>query len=164
VANKGVEFLIEAYKGIKTDKKLVIVGDGVMEEELKALAKDNPNIIFTGNQSGSNLGEFFSNAHLFVQPSESEGLSIALLEAMSYHNPCLVSDIPANFEVVGEKGFTFRSTDVTDLKSKLEELLASPERLKANSEDMYKKVVQEYDWNKIVDDIIAVYEAAKAKK
>jgi glycosyltransferase involved in cell wall biosynthesis len=164
VANKGVEYLIAAYKQLNTDKKLVIVGDGVMEEELKSLAQDNPNIIFTGNQNGQNLGELFSNAHIFVQPSESEGLSLALLEAMSYHNPCLVSNIPANREVVGSDGFTFETMNVPDLKNQLEKLLVSPEKLKANQEAMYNKVVQEYDWSRIVNNIVAVYKQAIAKK
>ncbi|OIO08509.1 hypothetical protein AUJ35_00105 [Candidatus Falkowbacteria bacterium CG1_02_41_21] len=164
VANKGVEYLIAAYKQIKTDKKLVIVGDGIMEEKLKRLADRHPNIIFTGNQSGQNLGELFSNAYIFVQPSESEGLSIALLEAMSYRNPCLVSDIPANREVVGENGFTFKTMDESDLKTKLEELLTSPDKLKANKEAMYNKVVHEYDWSKIVDNIVLIYTQARAKK
>jgi len=163
VANKGIEYLIDAYKQLKTDKKLVIVGDGVMEEDLKRFAGNHPNIIFTGNQNGQTLGELFSNAQIFVQPSESEGLSIALLEAMSYRNPCLVSNIPANCEVVGDSGFSFKNMDVSDLKAKLEELLASPDKLKANQETMYNKVVQEYDWSKIVNDIVAVYAQGKKK-
>lgn len=164
VANKGVEYLIAAYKQLETDKKLVIVGDGVMEAELQLLADNHPNIIFAGNQIGQTFGELFSNACLFVQPSESEGLSLALLEAMSYHNPCLVSNIPANCEVVGENGATFQSTDVEDLKNKLTELLASPDKLKANKEAMYTKVVQEYDWSKIVNHIVDIYTQAIAKK
>ncbi|PIT94769.1 glycosyl transferase family 1 [Candidatus Falkowbacteria bacterium CG10_big_fil_rev_8_21_14_0_10_39_9] len=164
VANKGVEYLINAYHQIKTDKKLVIVGDGVMEADLKGLADNDPNIIFTGNQNGQILGELFSNAYLFVQPSESEGLSLALLEAMSYQNPCLVSDIPANCEVVGLDGLTFKNMDTANLKTKLEELLTSPDKLKANKEEMYNKVVQEYDWTKIVNSIVDIYTQAKAKK
>jgi glycosyltransferase involved in cell wall biosynthesis len=164
VANKGVEYLIAAYKQLETDKKLVIVGDGVMETELQLLADNHPNIIFAGNQIGQTFGELFSNACLFVQPSESEGLSLSLLEAMSYHNPCLVSNIPANREVVGENGATFQSTDIEDLKNKLTELLASPDKLKANKEAMYTKVVQEYDWYKIVNHIVDIYTQAIAKK
>jgi len=83
---------------------------------------------------------------------------------MPYRNPCLVSDIPANREVVGENGFTFKTMDESDLKTKLEELLTSPDKLKANKEAMYNKVVHEYDWSKIVDNIVLIYTQARAKK
>ena len=65
------------------------------------------------------MEELFSNAAMYVQPSEIEGLSIALLEAMSYGLPCLVSDIPENREAIGDCGLTFKSGDVIDLNEKL---------------------------------------------
>jgi len=164
VRNKGLEYLIEAYKQIKTDKKLVIVGDGILEAELKALAGNHPNIIFAGNQIGQTLNEFFSNAYLFVQPSESEGLSLALLEAMSYKNACLVSDIPANLEAVDHVGFVFKSCDVPDLIAKLQSLVDNPADVEAHGEVLYKKVVQEYNWKNIVDEIVAAYEEAIKNK
>jgi glycosyltransferase involved in cell wall biosynthesis len=91
--SKGIGTLIEAYKKIETDQKLVIVGSGSFTDEyvteLKQLASDNPNIIFTGNQSGEVLAELYVQASIFIQPSESEGLSLALLEAMSRRLPFL---------------------------------------------------------------------------
>ncbi len=162
VRHKGIQYLIKAYKQAKTDKKLVIVGDGAFTDdyvqELRELALDNPNIIFTGNQSGDVLRELFSNAYLFVQPSESEGLSIALLEAMSYGLPVLVSDISENVEIVDGDGFIFENRNITDLLSKLNSILAlNEDLLRENIERLKAKITSEYNWNKIVKDIEILY-------
>ena len=114
VPEKGAHYLIEAFRSARPEGlKLVIAGDAPHEEDykkrLKALAKGDPDIIFTGHASGETLEELFSNPHLFVLPSEIGGLPTALLEAMSYGNACLVSDIPENIEALNGLGFTFRT-------------------------------------------------------
>jgi len=157
VKNKGIEYLINAFKQVKTDKKLVITGDGAMTEELKLLASGDDRIIFTGSQTGKVAGELFSNASLFVQPSEAEGLSISLLEAMSYDLPCLVSDIPANVEVVEDSKLIFKSKDENDLVDKLNLALNDSGLLADNQAQMGTLVKQKYDWPKLVDQIVLVY-------
>jgi glycosyltransferase involved in cell wall biosynthesis len=79
---------------------------------LEGLKGDTADIIFTGNVSGRLLEELFSNALIFVLPSEIEGLPIALLEAMSYGNCCLVSDIPENIEALNGFGYIFKNMNV----------------------------------------------------
>ncbi|KKQ59881.1 MAG: Glycosyltransferase, group 1 family protein [Parcubacteria group bacterium GW2011_GWE2_38_18] len=161
VRHKGVHYLIDAYKQLTTEKKLVIVGDGSFTEdyvqELKQMVGDNKNIIFTGSQSGEILNELFSNAYLFVQPSESEGLSIALLEAMSYENAVLISDIPENLEAAEDVGFSFKDRDVDDLKEKLSYLLKNPELVEVNGRMGRDRVDTHYSWKNISKDIVAVY-------
>lgn len=163
VKNKGIEYLISAFKKTQTDKKLVITGDGPILEELKALAGDDRRIIFTGSHTGQVFGELFSNALLFVQPSESEGLSISLLEAMSYGLPCLVSDIPANVEVVENSALIFKSQDENDLLAKLNLALDNPELLQRNREQMLTLVKQKYYWPDLVDQIVSVYQKSTKK-
>ncbi len=159
VKNKGLEYLIEAYKNLNTDKKLVIVGDGDYTDKLKELARENNNIIFTGRQSGGVLNELYSNAALFVQPSEAEGLSISLLEAVSYKLPVLISNIDANVEVMGENAFSFVNKDVVDLENKLKLFLNgdNKESLDKNLEMVYNKVLSEYNWNNIINQTIDLY-------
>ncbi|MFA5644340.1 MAG: glycosyltransferase family 4 protein [Patescibacteria group bacterium] len=159
VKNKGLEYLIEAYKKIKTDKKLVIVGDGDFSDKLIALAENNPNIIFTGRQSGETLNELFSNARLFIQPSEAEGLSISLLEAVSYQLPVLISDIEANLEVMGEDSFSFKNKNVEDLEKKLGMFLngENAEALDKNIKNVYNKIMSEYNWDNIIKSTINLY-------
>lgn len=162
VSHKGIGCLIRAYNKIKTNKKLVIVGDGSFTDdyvkELKLLAKNNKNIIFTGAQSGRVLTELFSSAYLFVQPSESEGLSIALLEAMSYKLPVLVSDIPENLEASGNAGFSFKNKSVASLKNKLYYVLKNKRLAEKKAVAGHKRVKEFYNWDNIVREVVKVYE------
>lgn len=168
VKHKGLHYLIAAYKKMKTDKKLVIVGDSANTDKyvdyLKKLASGNRNIIFTGRQTGRNLGELFSNAYIFVQPSESEGLSIALLEAMSYGRTTLVSDIAENKEVIGYTGFTFKNKNIADLMGKMNALLRNPDIVKNMGKLQKKRVKAEYNWIDIVDNLEKVYNNAIINK
>ncbi len=109
VPEKGIRYLVEAFKNVKTDKKLVIAGgssdtDSFMEE-LKELAKGDDRILFTGFVQGAMLDELYSNAYIYTLPSDLEGMPLSLLEAMSYGNCCLVSDIPECAEVVEDKEY-----------------------------------------------------------
>lgn len=169
IRHKGLHHLIGAYNRLKTDKKLVIVGDGSFTDdyvkELQSMASINSNIIMTGAQSGRLLGELFSNAYLFVQPSESEGLSIALLEAMSYQRAVLVSDIPENLEAVGGSGFSFRNKDSRDLAEKIAHLLANPDLVEEKGRSGYERVKKFYDWQSITKNILLEYvESLSAKR
>ena len=107
VPEKGIRYLVEAFKNVKTDKKLVIAGGSSdtdsFTEELKELAKGDDRILFTGFVQGAMLGELYSNAYIYTLPSDLEGMPLSLLEAMSYGNCCLVSDIPECAEVVEDK-------------------------------------------------------------
>lgn len=161
VRHKGLGYLIEAYKQLTTDKKLVIVGDGAFTDdyvwELKNLAKDCPNIIFTGNQINGTLAQLYAHAYLFVQPSESEGLSLALLEAMSRRRAVLVSDITENAKAVLDAGLIFKNKSVADLKEKLQLALNNPSLVKELGNSARQRVEQLYNWDKIALDISAIY-------
>jgi len=161
IRHKGVHYLIKAYQETKTDKKLVIVGEGAFTndyvQELHDLAGDNQNIIFTGNQSGQILRELFSNAAIFVQPSESEGLSFALLEGMSYARPCLVSDIEPNQEALADTGISFKSGDYQDLRTKLQEMINHPEHLAIMGVAAQDRVRKEYNADTITKQTLDLY-------
>ncbi len=165
VRHKGVHYLIEAYKQIKTDKKLVIVGESAYTndyvQELHQLAAADERIVFTGNQSGLILNELFSNAYLFVQPSEYEGLSVALLEAMGWQLACLVSDIPQMKEGIANTGITFQNKNVADLKIKLESLINNPEEVQHLGQLAAQRVNQEYNWQTITTNIENIYQAVR---
>lgn len=165
IRHKGLHFLIDAYKEIETDKKLVIVGSSSYtdnyEKELHAMARGNENIIFTGNQTGDKLKALFEHGYLFVQPSLKEGLSIALLEALSYNQAVLASDIPENMEVVGDKAITFKAGSVEDLAHNLEFMLSHPQITKGYKQGR-EYVNKEYNWEKIAQKTIEVYQKAMA--
>ena len=152
---KGVEYLINAYKTLETDKKLVIAGGSSdtsdFERHLHELAAGDERIIFTGFVEGRELSELYSNAYVYVLPSDLEGMPLSLLEAMSYDNCCRTSDIPECTEAVGEYALTFKKGDVSSLAQTLETL--------GNSEDLvhsYKSKAQRYICDKFNwDDVTA---------
>lgn len=162
VRHKGIHYAIEAFKRVDTNKRLVIVGAGFHTKdyvkELESLAAGDDRIIFTGMQSGRILQELFSSAAFFIQPSESEGLSIALLEAMAYGKSVLASDIPENQKVVSQAGFLFRSKDIGDLKTKMEYLLANPGLTESTGQAAKIHVQSEYNWKAIVMSLDKLYQ------
>ncbi len=168
VPEKGAHYLIEAYQELRTDKKLVIAGgDSHAEEYMEKIygyAKGNSKIVLTDFVQGRVLEELFSNAYVFVVPSDVEGMSISLLEAMSYGNCCLVSDIPENLEVVEDKAASFRKGDVADLCAKLRFLLEKEEEVKRYKEVSSRFICEKYNWEEVVDETIKVYDKARRKK
>lgn len=112
VPEKGLHYLIDAYRQLDTEKKLVIAGgcshSQEYMDEIRRICATDHRIVLTGFVQGRELEELYSNAWLFVLPSDIEGMAISLLEAMSYGNCCLVSDIPENTEVIQQCGYTFR--------------------------------------------------------
>ena len=161
VEEKGAHFLIEAFRPIQTDMKLIIAGDAAHAEKYKASLKRKANgdmrIIFPGFVTGEPLEELFSNAFLFCLPSTLEGLPIALLEAMSYGNCCVASDIPENLEALEQYGYTFRNRDSEDLRRALRELIEHSEKVKEKKEAARVHVLKNYSWDHIADQMEALY-------
>lgn len=152
VPEKGLHYLLNAYSSIKTEKKLVIAGEGTFTddyvEEMKKIAVNDQRVIMTGFVQGDELEELYSNAFLYVLPSDSEGMPIGLLEAMSYGCPCLVSDIPENSEVIGKVGYTFLRGNTNDLRLKLTDILQD-ESLKDIGMNARELVLKKYNWDQI---------------
>ncbi|SCJ36926.1 Capsular glucan synthase [uncultured Clostridium sp.] len=160
VPEKGIHYLIDAYQQVAIDKKLVIAGAASDTDsyykELKDKAKDNVNIIFTGFVQGDELEELYSNAYVYILPSDLEGMPLSLLEAMSYGNCCLTSDIPECATVIGGNGVTFKKSKVTDLMKKLQEL--SDDKVKKYKQESQRYILKRYSWDDIVDRTLKLYE------
>jgi len=172
VPEKGLHDLIEAFKALEGDYKLVIAGDADHETEysrdLKKMASEDKRVVLAGYITGEPLNQVYSHARLFVLPSYHEGLPIALLEAMSYGLPVLVSDIPANKEVDLPAERYFRCGDVDDLKEKMK-LLLEKELSKEEREEIRKQIEEKYNpstifrtygasWDRIAEQTIGVYQ------
>lgn len=161
VPEKGIRYLVEAFKNVKTEKRLVIAGGSSdtdsFTRELKDLVKDDHRIIFTGFVQGNLLDELYSNAYIYTLPSDLEGMPLSLLEAMSYGNCCLVSDILECSEVVEDKALIFRKSDVGDLREKLQDACDHPEdvmKLKKQAADF---ICEKYDWDDVVEKTLNLY-------
>lgn len=161
VPEKGIHYLIDAYNQVSTSKKLVIAG-GASDtdsyyEELKRKAQNNKNIIFTGFVQGQELEELYSNAYVYVLPSDLEGMPLSLLEAMSYGNCCLTSDIDECATVMEDYGVTFKRGDILDLSQSLQKLnndVSIVQKLKSESPQF---ILEKYNWDDIADKTIELY-------
>ena len=162
VPEKGISYLIEAFKQINTDKKLVIAGGSSDTDEflqvLKKIAKDDERIIFTGFVQGQLLEELYSNAYVYVLPSDLEGMPLSLLEAMSYGNCCVVSGIAECAEVVEDKAVVFPKSNIVQLKEKLQDLCEHPEKVQSYKNSASDFICQKYNWDDVVDRTIALYQ------
>lgn len=165
VPEKGVHYLIEAFQKIMDEsieclkgKKLVIVGESSdTTKYLYDLKNMGSNVIFTGFQQGRVLEELYSNAYVYVLPSDLEGMPLSLLEAMSFGNCCVVSSIKECTEIVEDKAVIFEKGNVGDLQLKLKELLEDEEKVagyKKKSEDF---ICNKYNWDDVVERTIRVY-------
>ena len=168
VPEKGLHYLIEAFEAIQTDKRLVIAGGSshsvAYMKQMQEIAAKDERIIMTDFVQGRVLEELYSNAYLFVLPSDIEGMALTLLESMSYGNCCLASDIKENTEVVEDHAVSFRQGDVADLKEKLEYLLSHPENVKEYKEQSADFICSKYNWEDVVARTEILYASKKGKK
>ncbi len=169
VPHKNAHLLIAAWKNISKNNpgltrgmKLAIVGDSSFTDkyvnELKEMTRGDKSIVMTGYQSGSALRQLFAGAKLIAHPSESEGMSIVVLEAMSYGKTVLAADIPENKEALGNCGFYCRRNSLQDLEKKLTYLLKNPRVLKSMGARAQKRVRENFDWDKITEQVEDVYQ------
>ena len=168
VPEKGLHYLIEAFSELETDKKLVIAGGssqayGYMEQ-IHRMAAEDERILMTDFVQGQVLEELYANAYAFVLPSDVEGMALTLLEAMSYGDCCLVSDIRENTEVVEDKALTFRRGDVKDLKRQLVWMLEHPDEVRRMGEESVDYICGKHNWDDVTGRTLAVYEKAAGKK
>lgn len=170
VEHKGIHYLAKAFQELEdtgklpNNMRLAIVGTHAETPEyeayLKTMNAGRGNILFLGEQTGTALAELFSHAALFVQPSEDEGLSIALLEAMSYGLPIIASDIEGNREALGGAGAYFESKSIESLKSEMASLINRPEEMELFGKLSRGRAQSVYGWESIARQTTEVYEEA----
>ena len=164
VPEKGEHYLIQAYKNLPTDKKLVIAGGASDSQEyydeLRELAKGDDRVMFLGFVQGQLLAELYSDAYTYVLPSDIEGMPLSLMEAMSYGNCVLTSDIDECASVVQEHGVTFRHGDIADLRVKLANLLSNPAKVAKYKAEAPDYISRSHNWDTVAQRTLAVYRGA----
>lgn len=145
--------VIEAFRRIETDLKLVIVGDAPYADEykkqLRRLAADDPRVIFTGFVFGQRYKSLQQNAYAYIHATEVGGTHPALIEAMGYGNCVLAYSTVENVEVLGDAGILYGSCD---------ELAAAAERISVDRKTVeeyrsaaQQRILTQYSWEKIAD-------------
>ena len=176
VPEKGVHTLLEAYEKSGIKLPLLIVGGSSHSseycQEIESMVKQinddagrnktDQKVILTGFVQGRELEELYSNALFYILPSEIEGMPLSLLEAMSYGNLCLTSDIHENTDVTEEYGFSFKTGDVDDLAEKLIELCESIDMIRSSEkytrENIQKFILKKYNWDDVTKRTLVCYE------
>lgn len=153
VQDKNPDYLISAFNKINYGEfKLVIAGNNVADPDyvayLKEIAKDNPSIIFAGAVYADDKEALLKNAYSFCIPSTIEGMSISLLEAMSYSLPIIASTIPANKEVIEDAVWVIPE-DENSLINALNYTINNPIEIQQKVHDNYKMVYDNYTWDKV---------------
>jgi glycosyltransferase involved in cell wall biosynthesis len=156
---KNCHLLIEAFEKVRTDMKLVLAGGSSHSDSYVDNLKrhESDRIRLLPWVSGGDLEELLSNAALFVLPSDLEGLSLALLDAMAAGVCVLTSDIPENLEVVEGAGFTFRRGYGSDLERMIDVLVHNPALRRHASQRERERIQGQYLWPEIARSIEAVY-------
>ena len=156
---KGCHLLVEAFEQIDTDVKLVLAGAASYcddySRELRTHASDR--ILMLDCVSGETLDELLTNAMVFVLPSDLEGLSLALLDAMGAGLCVLTSDVPENREVVDGVGFTFQRGSAADLADRLRFLIANPAVREAAGRSARKRIEEQYQWQMVAEEVEKAY-------
>jgi glycosyltransferase involved in cell wall biosynthesis len=150
---------VEAFAQVNADVKLVMAGAASYcddySRELGPHASDP--IRMLDWLSGDTLDELITHAMVSVPPTELEGASLALLDAMGADGCVLTSDVPENREVVDEAGLTFQRGNAADLADRLRFLIANPAVREAAGKAAKRRIREQYQWQKIAGDIEKAY-------
>jgi glycosyltransferase involved in cell wall biosynthesis len=150
----NAQLVIKAFEQVKTDKKLVIVGDAPYADKYKNLIKktEDPRIIFTGFVFGQSYKEFQSHAFSYIHATEVGGTHPALIEAMGFGNCVIVNGTPENIETLGDAGLIYRKNNVIDLKEKIEYVIKNPDVRLELGLKAQQKIEKECSWDRIADE------------
>lgn len=164
VPEKRPELLIDAFKKLDTNKRLVIAGGGSdtseYEASLREAAQGDPRVLLTGFVNGEPLEELYSNCYAYVLPSDVEGMPMSLLEAMAYGCCCVTSDIPECADVLAGNGVTFGRGSADSLRAALHGLLADDDRGRVLGAAAKAHVEKTYNWDSVVGRTLDLYEGA----
>lgn len=154
VPENNAHHLVEAWQGLDTDMKCVIVGDSVYSDDYKAHlhAFDDPRVIYTGYVFGEGYWELASNAYLFTLTSGVGGTHPALVEAMAFGNCVVVNDTPENKETIGDAGLSYDgAAGAEGLRPVLAQLLQNPEQVDLFRQEARKRAARFYTWDAVAD-------------
>lgn len=156
---KGLDTLLEALRPLPRDRPLVIAGGSSYSddyiEKIRAVAWEE--VVFLGKVDHDTMAELYSHCYAFILPSVMEGLSVALLEAVSFGCCIVTTAIPENLEVVGEAALTFPPSDVEALRAQLARLIASPALAAHHRQLAAARVRERPDWDEVARRTEALY-------
>ncbi len=151
--------VVKAFERVRTEKKLVVVGDAPYSRTYIAGLKStaDPRILFTGYVFGEGYRELQSHAYCYIQATEVGGTHPALLEGMGYGNCVLANDVPEHREVLGDAGCYVRVRDIDVFSEVLQSLLDDPGAVMEFRRKAVERSREKYSWDRIVRDYEALF-------
>ncbi len=151
--------VVKAFENLKTDKKLVMVGDAPYSNEYIKQLKNTSDkrIIFTGYVFGQGYRELQSNAYFYVQATEVGGTHPALVEGMGYGNCVLANDVPEHREVLGEAGLFYKMNDIADMTRQMQRLCDDPDKVAQYRDLVSDWVHARFSWDKVTKDYESLF-------
>ena len=143
--------VIEAYRSVRTDFPLAIVGDAPYASQYISSLRSttDPRVRFLGAIYGHGYHVLRSNAAAYVQATEVGGTHPALVEAMGAGNAIIANDVPEHRETLGDAGLFYRGPE--ELAARLQSILDNP----ALAEDLRARAggraVAEFSWDHVTD-------------
>ena len=164
IPHKAIDEAVDAFRNVRTRKKLVVIGEGSPDQaryvaKLHEQAKRDPRIVMVGRQTGAALKQLIANGYAMVHPSHSEGLSVAILEAMSYGKVVVMSDIPENLELMEDSGIPFPVGKVAELARAVQWCEDRPELVAARGARALETIRRSYSWDAVVGRMERFYQS-----
>lgn len=156
---KGVDILIDAFNTLSNDIHLLVIGDGPEKKNLEKQSK-NKNVHFLGHVDHTKTLEYMHASDILIQPSRKEGLSTTILEAMACKIPIIATNVGGNTDLIDnmKNGILIESENLKQMIDSIEKI-SNNDNLKTELiENAYRKIINEYDWNKIVKSYINLYQ------
>jgi glycosyltransferase involved in cell wall biosynthesis len=161
VPDKGADLLIDAYRPLRTDLPLVVVGDSPFAasygDHVRDLASLDARVRMLGYVRGDRYLELVANAGIYVHPLRSDGTSPALLQAMGFGNCIVVNSVPETLSAVGDAAIAFRRDDAIDLTAKLQMLFDDAGLVEQYRNRALERAIERYDWDKVAEAHLDVY-------
>jgi len=166
VYEKGAHTVIEAFKTVRTDLRLVIIGDTLDADEYARRLKENADkrILFLGFVHGKDFETIRNAALLYVHPSLFDGTSISLLGALGAGRPIISSDLKENQDVGGDAAIYFEKENPKDLAEKVRHLLEDPVQIEELGRKSAGRAKELYDWDKITDSYERTYQFSVGRR
>lgn len=155
---KNIPLLLESTALLKNRVIVNIVGDGEEAQNLKNLAFQLrlENVLFHGKKTGEELKQFYKKADIFLMTSRSEGMSLALLEAMASGLPIIVPDISGAKDLLDDAAVFIKDTRPEIIAGAIDNLIFQPDYRKKLSE-MVQKRAKKYTWDTITNSLLSIY-------
>ncbi len=168
IPDKGIHFLIDAFRGLDTDKRLVIAGGteytSAYTRSLVASAGGDSRITFLGPQYGEAYRQLCSHSFCYVQPSLVEGTSPQLLSALGFGRPVIASGIPTIVETVGDAALIFEPGNSASLRAQMERILSDDDLQESLPPLGRERIERNYSWDRVADLVEQASQLAMARR